>query len=92
MPYRIQADGPDVERGIVHITKGAAGPGFTAGRVGLVVITEADLLGGTTAGQGGSTKDMRRMPSKRRNQVDPLSLRPGTTSSTSSTASGGSSR
>ncbi len=77
VPYRIQADGPDVERGIVHITKGAAGPGFTAGRVGLVVITEADLLGGTTAGQGGSTKDMRRMPSKRRNQVDPLSLRPG---------------
>ena len=39
------------------------------------MITETDLTG--TAGQGGSTKDMRRMPSRRRNQVDPLQLKPG---------------
>ncbi len=38
------------------------------------MLTEADLLGRATAS---STKDMRRMPSKRRNAVDPLQLHAG---------------
>ncbi len=38
----------------------------------LVVLTETDL-----AGQRSSTRDMRRLPSRRRGGVDPLSLRPG---------------
>ena len=42
----------------------------------LAVITETDLTG-SAGGSGTSTKDMRRMPSRRRNQVDPLQLRPG---------------
>ncbi len=41
----------------------------------LEVVTETDLTG--QPGSGTSTKDMRRMPSRRRNQVDPLQLRPG---------------
>ena len=38
----------------------------------LAVVTESDLTG-----QRSSTKDMRRLPSRRRNMVDPLQLRPG---------------
>ena len=61
--------------GLVHVTTGALGRGFVAAGAKLVVVTESDLTGG--GGQGSSTKDMRRMPSRRRNQVDPLELRLG---------------
>ena len=50
--------------------------GFLAPAARLAVVTETDLTG-SAAGSGTSTKDMRRMPSRRRNQVDPLQLRPG---------------
>ena len=46
--------------------------GFVAPGLRLLVLTETDL-----AGQRSSTKDMRRMPSRRRNVVDPLQLKPG---------------
>jgi transcription-repair coupling factor (superfamily II helicase) len=39
----------------------------------LALITGADISGG----RGASTKDMRKMPSRRRNQIDPLELRTG---------------
>ena len=70
------ADDAEPEPGIVTVTTGAVGPGFLADGARLAVITETDLTG-AAAGSGTSTKDMRRMPSKRRNQVDPLQLRPG---------------
>jgi transcription-repair coupling factor (superfamily II helicase) len=59
--------------GGVTVTTGSLGNGFLdeAGR--LVVVTGADISGG----RGASTKDMRRMPSRRRNQIDPLELRTG---------------
>ncbi len=75
VPYRLAAD-PDPEPGVVHVTSAQAGHGFVAPSAGLVLVTEADLIEGSGAAAG-STRDMRRMPSKRRNQVDPLSLRPG---------------
>jgi transcription-repair coupling factor (superfamily II helicase) len=56
---------------LVHVTTGALGHGFIA-TAGLVVLTEDDITG-----QRASTRDMRRLPSRRRNQVDPLQLRPG---------------
>ncbi|WP_426565848.1 transcription-repair coupling factor [Angustibacter sp. McL0619] len=62
------------EPGLVHVTTGRLGRGFVAPNLRLAVLTETDLTG--TSGQG-STKDMRRMPSRRRNVVDPLQLRPG---------------
>ncbi|MDN5795510.1 MAG: transcription-repair coupling factor [Intrasporangium sp.] len=65
-----------LEPGIVSITTGALGRGFVHPGSRLEVLTEADLTGQTGAGQT-STRDMRRMPSRRRNQVDPLQLRPG---------------
>ncbi|HET7304424.1 MAG TPA: transcription-repair coupling factor [Segeticoccus sp.] len=58
---------------IVHITTGELGHGFVLPASRFVVVTESDLTGGP----GTSTKDMRKMPSRRRNQVDPLQLRTG---------------
>jgi transcription-repair coupling factor (superfamily II helicase) len=58
--------------GVVHVATGALAHGFVADAAGLIVVTEDDITG-----QRASTKDMRRLPSRRRNQVDPLQLRPG---------------
>lgn len=63
------------EPGVVHVTTASAHAGFVAENLNLALVTEADLLG--KAGVTASTRDMRRMPSRRRNQVDPLQLRPG---------------
>ncbi|GAA1261278.1 transcription-repair coupling factor [Saccharothrix xinjiangensis] len=60
--------------GAVTVVRGALEDGFALPELALVVLTETDLTGGRG---GTSTKDMRRMPSKRRNAVDPLALRPG---------------
>ncbi|MEU5691650.1 transcription-repair coupling factor [Actinosynnema sp. NPDC020468] len=60
--------------GSVTVVRGALEDGFALPGLALVVLTETDLTGGR---HGTSTKDMRRMPSKRRNAVDPLALRPG---------------
>ncbi|CRK61514.1 Transcription-repair coupling factor [Alloactinosynnema sp. L-07] len=59
--------------GVVTVVKGAIEDGFIVGD--LVVLTESDLTG---ARAGTSTKDMSaKMPSRRRNAVDPLALRTG---------------
>ncbi len=71
---RLVEDLSDVpDEAVVHVGTGGLGRGYLAPGVRLAVLTETDLTG--TAGQ--STKDMRRMPSRRRNVVDPLQLRPG---------------
>lgn len=75
IPARLQSGADDMDPGVVHVTTGGLGHGFIAPHGRLVVLTETDLTG--SAGSAGSTKDMRRMPSRRRNQVDPLQLRPG---------------
>ena len=75
-PSRLLADDADPAPGIITVTTGAVGAGFLAPGARLAVITETDLTG-SAGGSGTSTKDMRRMPSRRRNQVDPLQLRPG---------------
>jgi transcription-repair coupling factor (superfamily II helicase) len=62
------------EPGIIEITKAPAGKGFVLDGLTLGLLTEADLLGRASAA---GTRDMRRMPSRRRNAVDPLSLHAG---------------
>ncbi len=57
---------------VVHVTRASIEHGFVHAELGLVLLTESDLVG-----QRASTKDMRRMPSKRRHVVDPLQLRAG---------------
>ncbi|WP_026874908.1 transcription-repair coupling factor [Jiangella gansuensis] len=60
------------EPGVVQVTTGALTHGFIAQSAALAVLTEDDLTG-----QRVSTKGTVRMPSRRRNQVDPLQLKPG---------------
>ncbi|MBF8188847.1 transcription-repair coupling factor [Nonomuraea sp. K274] len=55
---------------IVHVSTGLIEHGFIT--PGLAVLTHLDLVG-----QKASTKDMRRLPSRRRNMVDPLQLKVG---------------
>ena len=64
-----------VTPGTVGVTTGSLGRGFVHEPERFELLTETDLTG--QPGAGTSTKDMRRMPSRRRNQVDPLQLRPG---------------
>lgn len=59
------------EAGIVHVTTGTLENGFVFADV-LAVLTEDDITG-----QKVSTKRTTSMPSRRRNQVDPLQLKPG---------------
>jgi transcription-repair coupling factor (superfamily II helicase) len=62
----------NLEPGVVVVTTASLESGLVAPLLKLAVITESDI-----ATQRGSTKDLRRMPSRRRNVVDPLQLRPG---------------
>ncbi|HEX2807792.1 MAG TPA: transcription-repair coupling factor [Kineosporiaceae bacterium] len=60
------------EPGVVHVTTAAAEHGFLAESLKVALLTESDISGSRSA-----TKDMRRLPSRRRNVVDPLQLRTG---------------
>jgi transcription-repair coupling factor (superfamily II helicase) len=62
---------------VVTVVCGGLTEGFLAPELGLVVLTESDLTGrGATAGS--STRDLgTKMPSRRRNAVDPLALKKG---------------
>ncbi|MCC5574239.1 transcription-repair coupling factor [Microtetraspora sp. AC03309] len=62
-------DAPPV-RDVVQVTTGRVEHGFVTDAV--AVLTHLDLVG-----QKASTKDMRRLPSRRRNMVDPLQLKVG---------------
>ncbi len=59
------------EPGVVDVVQGALSHGLIAPAIGLVVLTGDDLTSQR------ATKDSRRMPSKRRKQIDPLQLRTG---------------
>jgi transcription-repair coupling factor (superfamily II helicase) len=61
------------ERGTVLVTTGRLEAGLIHPGLRLLVLTETDLTGQ----RGQSTKDMLRLPSRRRNAVDPLQLQPG---------------
>jgi transcription-repair coupling factor (superfamily II helicase) len=60
------------EPSVVHVVQGRLEHGFLWDAVKLAVLTEADVTG-----QRSSTKDMRRMPSRRRGGIDPLRLATG---------------
>jgi transcription-repair coupling factor (superfamily II helicase) len=65
-------DGPP-EPGIASVATGMLGSGFVWPSVRLAVLSEADLAGQRASG----TRDLRRMPSRRRGGIDPLQLTPG---------------
>lgn len=60
------------EPAIVHLTTGSIEHGLVSEALQLLVLTESDLVG-----QRSSTKDMRRLPSRRRPSIDPLQLQTG---------------
>ncbi len=73
------APGAEPGRGLVGVLCGSLHEGLVlpgdeaAGIPGLVIVTEADLTGNRVAAAG----DGKKMPAKRRNQVDPLALTAG---------------
>lgn len=58
---------------LVHVVCGEIDHGLVAEGVDLVVLTQDDLVGQTAA----APRDDRKMPSRRRKQIDPLELTPG---------------
>lgn len=75
VPHRVVEELDGTTTDLVTVTTGRVGRGFVLADAGLVLVGETDLTGQQST--GGSTRDMRRMPSRRRQQVDPLQLRPG---------------
>jgi transcription-repair coupling factor (superfamily II helicase) len=69
----VDAIAEPIEPGQLLVTCGGLNHGFVDEASRLAVITGNDITGG----RGASTKDMRKMPSRRRNTIDPLELRPG---------------
>lgn len=61
------------EEGAVCVLSVGAGAGFVAAGLNLAMVTEHDLTGRS----GATTRDMRKLPSRRRKGIDPLSLKPG---------------
>lgn len=59
--------------GIVTVTTADLDAGFVAPAAKLALITEADI----TSSRGQATKQMGRMPTRRRNAIDPLQLQAG---------------
>ncbi|HVV25263.1 MAG TPA: transcription-repair coupling factor [Pseudonocardiaceae bacterium] len=77
VPARLAEHGltEPADAALVTVVRGRLEDGFAVPELGYVVLTETDLTGGRG---GTSTRDMRRsLPSRRRNAVDPLALRPG---------------
>ncbi|MDT4995212.1 MAG: hypothetical protein QOH97_5104 [Actinoplanes sp.] len=62
-----------IEPGQLLVTRGGLNHGFVDEASRLAIITGNDITGG----RGASTKDMGKMPSRRRNTIDPLELKPG---------------
>jgi transcription-repair coupling factor (superfamily II helicase) len=60
------------EPGLVHVSTACLDHGFVDDEQCLAILTGDDLTG-----QRSSTKDMRRMPTRRKKQIDPLELKPG---------------
>jgi transcription-repair coupling factor (superfamily II helicase) len=72
---RMQDLGDTPESGVPYVTTARVENGFVWPSVKLVLLTESDLAG-HPAGLP-TTRDMRRMPSRRRGGVDPLQLKSG---------------
>ena len=72
LPARLVADAAP-EPGIVLVTTGQLDGGLVAPTLKLAYLTEADLTGQ----RGSLTKDTSRLPSRRRNAIDPILLQAG---------------
>ena len=73
VPHVVAEPGATPEAGVVAVFGGTLRHGIVAPSAGLVIVTEADLTGSRVV----SVRDGRKLPAKRRNQVDPLALTAG---------------
>ncbi|MBZ5736083.1 transcription-repair coupling factor [Nocardioides sp. TRM66260-LWL] len=71
VPARLDLEA-GVEDGVVTVSCGTLAHGFVDDEQRLVLLTGEDLTG-----QRSSTRDMRRMPARRKRQIDPLELKAG---------------
>ncbi|MFI6124297.1 transcription-repair coupling factor [Streptomyces sp. NPDC051064] len=69
IPARLDQDLAEITPSLVHVSCGAIDNGFVDPALKLAVLTETDLTGQRTA-----SKDLGRMPARRRKSVDPLTL------------------
>ncbi|MEE1842996.1 MULTISPECIES: transcription-repair coupling factor [unclassified Streptomyces] len=69
---RLDPDLAEITPSVVHVSCGAIDHGFVDPALKLAVLTETDLTGQRTA-----TKDLGRMPARRRKTIDPLTLETG---------------
>ncbi|MGW7437482.1 transcription-repair coupling factor [Streptomyces sp. NPDC054849] len=69
---RLEPDLRTLEPSLVHVACGSVDNGFVDPVLRLAVLTETDLTGQRTA-----TKDLGRMPTRRRKTIDPLTLEAG---------------
>ncbi|MFG2751963.1 transcription-repair coupling factor [Streptomyces xanthophaeus] len=72
IPARLEPDLRTLEPSLVHVACGSLDNGFVDPALRLAVLTETDLTGQRTA-----TKDLGRMPTRRRKSIDPLTLEAG---------------
>ncbi len=72
VPARL-VEAATAEPGVVDVTTGRLVGGLIAPALKLAFLTEADLTGQ----RGALTKDTSRLPSRRRNAIDPISLKAG---------------
>src|SRR3954468_12333179 len=72
VPARLAA-APEPAAGVIDVTTGRLLGGLVAPALKLAFLTEADLTGQ----RGSVTTDRTRMPSRRRNAIDPIQLRAG---------------
>ena len=72
IPARLVAEA-SADAGVVDVTTGRLAAGLVAPDLKLAFLTEADLTGQ----RGSLTKDTSRMPSRRRNAIDPIQLKSG---------------
>ncbi len=68
----VEPDEVVLEPNVVTVTCGALSQGFVDDAAGVVLLTSEDL-----SGQKSSTRDMRKMPARRKRQIDPLELKAG---------------
>jgi transcription-repair coupling factor (superfamily II helicase) len=69
----VRMDQAELTEGEVTVVTGGLEHGFVDPAARLAVLTGSDISGA----RGSSTRDMRKMPSRRRNTIDPLELRAG---------------
>ncbi len=69
---RLVEDPTPSGEGLVLVTQGCLAHGLSLDMPGLVILTGEDI-----AGQKATTRDMRKMPARRKKQIDPLELKAG---------------